>query len=233
MAAALLMDVSAKIEKMEIRLAQVEKVSYKKQNNYSAIEESWEDGKFQGVLEDMEDAIDVEVAAHDHRQTYFRRVDVAWKVVITSMSIVSAIIIAYIKQYFPHLADMATTIALTAVIPGLTVLYGFFDPAGFRAIHLMVSGQKADLKAQISGELLKKPKKREVAHKFYRWIYRDYARVGGTPGAYLPIPLLQRYKRELEDGESSSDSSDESSDNENVPLIALPMYEEDHHEKSE
>ena len=234
MAAALLMDVSAKINNIESRVGNIEHVLSKKQDNYSTIEESWEDGKFQGVLEDMEDAIEVEVAAHDDRQTYFRRADVAWKVVITSMSIVSAIIIAFTKKYYPGLADMATTIALTAVIPGLLGLYGFFDPAGFRAVHLMVSGQKDDIKAQIHAELLKKSKKREIAHKFYRWIYRDYARVGGTPGAYLPMPLLQRYKDVIEEANESSESSDESSDSENVPLI--PVYESEdeyHHDKTE
>ena len=85
---------------------------------------------------------------------------------------------------------MLAEISLMAIIPALMGVYTWRDPAGQRAIHILVSGQKSDTQGKITLQLIQKPKYRELAQTFYRWIHDEYSRVGGTNGAYLSSNIL-------------------------------------------
>jgi hypothetical protein len=184
------------------------------------VELSWENGKFEKDLKDLDTQITKEIWAHDKRQFALQREDFAWKGILTGISVFFGILVAVSKAYFPKATDMLAEVSLMALIPGLMAVYTWRNPAGKRAIHIIVSGQKADTQGKINLQLIQKTKHRELAESFYRWIHSEFARVGGTNGAYLSGNLLSGYPESDDDSDSDSDSSSESDSDEELRVAA-------------
>lgn len=163
------------------------------QREKSDIELSWESGKFEEDLRNLDSQIKKDIWAHDRLQESFQKEDFRWKGVISSLSIIFGVMIAVSKVYFPNLTPMLAEISLLAVIPAIMGLYTWSDPAGQRATHILVSGQKAGTGGKINLQLIKKPKYRELAEEFYRWIHEEYSRINGTSGSYIPGSLMAKY----------------------------------------
>lgn len=157
------------------------------------VELSWESGEFEKDLKALDHQIKKEIWAHDQRQFTLRREDFTWKGILAGISIFFGVLIAFSKVYFPKATDMLAEISLMAIVPVLIGLYTWRDPAGKRAINILVSGQKAETLGKINLQLIQKPKHRELAESFYRWIHTEYTRVSGTNGAYLSHNLLDKY----------------------------------------
>ncbi len=163
------------------------------QKEKTDIELSWESGKFEDDLQGLNSQIQKDIWAHDRLQSSFQKEDIMWKSIISSLSIVFGVVIAVSKVWFPDLTAMLAEISLLAVIPVLMGLYSWSDPAGQRATHILVSGQKAGTQGKITLQLIKKPKYRELADEFYRWIHEEYSRINGTSNSYIPGSLMAKY----------------------------------------
>lgn len=156
------------------------------------IEQSWQSGEFENDLHALDKQITKEVWAHDVYQAKYKREDMMWKIFLTSLNIFSVVLIAAFKEYIPSSSDLVSEISL-GLSAALMMYYTWRDPAGKRAVHILVSGQKSDTQGKIRLQLIQKPKYRELADTFYKWIHSEFARVGGVNDAYLPASLLAKY----------------------------------------
>ena len=157
------------------------------------VELSWESGNFEEDLRGLKHELSKEIWAHDKCQYSLQQEDTTWNWAIMICSIIFGTLVATSKVYFPAITTMLATISLTAVIPALMKVYAWRNPAGKRAAHILVSGQKSDIKNKINLQLIQKPKYRELAQTFYDWIHDEYSRVGGNQMAYLSSDLLKQY----------------------------------------
>lgn len=158
------------------------------------IELSWESGKFEEDLHKLDHQLTKEIWAHDRCQASFQREDLTWKVSLVGMSVLFGILVAVSEKFFPDYTNMLTKVCLTTIIPAIMGMYAWRDPAGKRSAHILVSGQKSDTQGKINLQLIQKPKYRELADTFYRWIHSEYSRVGGTSGAEIPTAILDQYR---------------------------------------
>ena len=183
-----------------------------KNKEKTEVELSWESGKFEEDLKGLDKQITKEIWAHDKLQYNLQSEDFTWKGALTGISVFFGIMVAISKAYFPSATDVFAEVSLMALIPALMGFYTWRDPAGKRATHILVSGQKADTQSKINLQLIQKPKHRELATTFYAWIHEEFGRVGGTGGAYLSGNLLAQYP----------EPEDYSSSEEEKPLIDHP-----------